>query len=348
MKTGKTISEWAAELDRQNDAKRDYNADTRKLEMTGDGHLVIDIPGSKSSFNVTHNTHRQIGTRLKIPANYYDRLLNDHPELLAQNVNTLFHNEPEPRLIRTMNGHARAFLSNKYRCLDNYDLSQAILPVLSSVPDMRIESCELTESRMYIKALFPRIEGEIAKGDVVQSGVVISNSEIGKGSLRVEPLVFRLVCLNGMIAADHGTKKYHVGRATDGGESAFEIFRDETLQADDKAFWLKVQDTVRASVDSIQFNKILEGMRNTKEMRIQADPVEVVERVQKHFSMSDDERGNVLRHLIEGGDLTGYGMLNAITRTSQDLDDYDRSTDFERMGGQIIELSNDQWIKLAA
>jgi len=348
MKTGKSISEWAAELDRQNAAKRDYIADTRELSLSETGNLVMKLGDSSTEFSVTDSTHRQIGTRLKIPATYYDRMRSEYPELLAQNVNTLFQQEPETRLVRTMNTHARAFLSSKYRCLDNYDLSQAALPVLSNVPDMRIESCEITESRLYIKALFPRIEGEIAKGDVVQSGIVISNSEIGKGSLRVEPLIFRLVCLNGMIAADHGTKKYHVGRVADGGESAYEIYRDETLEADDRAFWLKVQDTIRASVNTDSFEKIVAGMRKTKEMRIQADPVKVIERVQKHFSLNDDEKGGVLRHLIEGGDLSGYGLLNALTRTSQDIADYDRATDFERMGGQIIELNNDQWKLLAA
>jgi hypothetical protein len=32
--------------------------------------------------------HRQIGTHLKIPAAYYDRMLDVNPALLAQNVNS--------------------------------------------------------------------------------------------------------------------------------------------------------------------------------------------------------------------------------------------------------------------
>ena len=41
-------------------------------------------------------------------------------------------------------------------------------------------------------------------------------------------------------------------------------------------------------------------------------------------------------------------MANAITRTSQDLDDYDRATDLERLGGQIIELEQKDWAVIAA
>lgn len=40
-------------------------------------------------------------------------------------------------------------------------------------------------------------------------------------------------------------------------------------------------------------------------------------------------------------------MLNAFTRTAEDLADYDRATDFERIGGQIIELPANDWKRIA-
>jgi hypothetical protein len=47
--------------------------------------------------------------------------------------------------------------------------------------------------------------------------------------------------------------------------------------------------------------------------------------------------------LIRGGDLTQYGLSNAVTQMSQDIEDYDRASDLERMGGQIIELPKSDW-----
>jgi len=58
-------------------------------------------------------------------------------------------------------------------------------------------------------------------------------------------------------------------------------------------------------------------------------------------------RGGVLRHLIEGGDMSRWGIANAVTRQSQDVDSYDRATDLERAGGQIIELSQRDWNEIA-
>jgi len=33
------------------------------------------------------------------------------------------------------------------------------------------------------------------------------------------------------------------------------------------------------------------------------------------LSLTQDEQSSVLRHLIEGGDLSQYGLINAVTRT---------------------------------
>jgi len=141
-------------------------------------------------------------------------------------------------MVRTLDTEVRAFLSNRYRRLDNFDLAEAVLPILAEMGEgIRIVSAELTESRMYIKVINERLELEVKKGDVVQAGIALSNSEVGLGALSVEPLIYRLICTNGMIAKDYSKKRYHVGRNADEGE-AYELFTDETLKADDRAFFL--------------------------------------------------------------------------------------------------------------
>lgn len=71
----------------------------------------------------------------------------------------------------------------------------------------RIASCEVTEGNLYLKVINKAIRAEVKPGDVVQAGFVVSNSEVGLGSLRVEPLVYRLVCSNGLIVNDYGQKE---------------------------------------------------------------------------------------------------------------------------------------------
>ncbi len=346
MKSGKTLSELALELERQAESKKDYIASTEVLEMTDTGEIALD-GDTRQEFAVTDHAHSQIAARLDIPAKYYQRMRSSAPQLLAANVNEWFHQKPERRMVRTLDGQVRAYLSERYRPLDNYDLAEAVLPVLKEMGEgLKIVSTELTESRMYIKVINERLELEVNKGDAVQAGIVISNSEVGMGSLKVEPLIYRLVCTNGMIAQDHSQKRYHVGRNAEVGE-AYELFRDETLKADDRAFFLKVQDTVRAAVDITKFTTIVERMREAKEQRIEGNPVKSVELLTKSFGYNNEESSGVLQHLIQGGDLSAYGLLNAITRTSQDLEDYERATALERDGSRVLSLPASSWQEIA-
>ena len=76
------------------------------------------------------------------------------------------------------------------------------------------------------------------------------------GSVCVQPLIYRLVCLNGMVVNDAATRRYHVGRENTANEN-YELYSDDTIRADDHAFILKMQDTVKAAVDEVRFSQVI-------------------------------------------------------------------------------------------
>ncbi len=47
----------------------------------------------------------------------------------------------------------------------------------------------------------------------------------------------------------------------------------------------------------------------------------------------------MLQRLIEDADYTVYGLANAVTRHSQDVEDYDRASKLEEIGYHIIGMS---------
>jgi hypothetical protein len=242
---------------------------------------------------------------------------------LADNVNHWFAARRERRMIRTLGQTARAFLSDRYCRIDHIDLLQVVLPEVLAFNGASVGSCEVTDSRLYLKVINSNLEAEIRPGDVVQAGFCLSNSEIGLGSVAVEPLIYRLVCSNGMICQDFSQKRRHVGRASYDTDSAYELYSDETLAADDSAFMLKVRDTVRCAVDVAKFNTIVNSLREATEKRIEGNPVESVKVLENKYSLSETESSGVLTHLIQSSDLTAYGLANAVTRTAQDVLDYD-------------------------
>ncbi|MBR6013605.1 MAG: DUF932 domain-containing protein, partial [Selenomonadaceae bacterium] len=228
MKQGKTLQELGRELQRQRNNRQDFLADTRSLKMESDHHgsnLIVSLDNKMQKFGVNEVAHQQIASRLNIPYRYYQKMQAEAHDLLDENVNRWLNQNPERRMIRVLDGNVRAFLSDRYRRLDNLELCAAVLPVIQEMKGANIESCEVTPTRMYLKVVNKRMKAEVAVGNVVQAGFVISNSEVGLGSLRVEPLIFRLVCKNGLICKDYSQKKYHVGKQVNLSEdSAYEIY----------------------------------------------------------------------------------------------------------------------------
>lgn len=351
MKTGRTLSSLAQELLRQLGTKQDMIVPSTMMQCRtdseGDCRMTIQASGAVTPYGITTLARRQLAEKLKIPFAYFERMRLDQPDLLDSNINTWLQADPERRMIRTLDGQVRAVLSARYRRLDNFDLAENVLPILQRLPEARFESVELTETRMYIKVVTPRTRFEMAPGDVVQAGLVIMNSEVGHGTLSVQPLLYRLVCSNGLIAADSSLRKTHVGRIPQSEEAAVTVFRDDTLAADDKAFFLKVRDVVEAAVSEASFLALAQKMQKTQGIVLSGDPVKTVEVLANRYTLNEVERAGVLRHLFIEGDLSGYGLVNAVTHYSQEVDDYDRATEFEALGGKLIELAASEWQGLA-
>lgn len=351
MIKGMELSEVAKQILSDRDHKKDYLADTRHLRvgttLTGDKKPIIQfrVEGKPVEFSPTRMCMEQIGDRTGIPRKYFDRMAEESPELLAQNVNHWFSAKPERRMLRTLqNGTmaARAFLSDRYRPLDNADIAEKILPRLSDM-GLEIKSAAVTEKRLYIQAVSPRMTADVPKvGDQVQAGLIISNSEVGAGSLNMRHLVYTLRCTNGLVA-ENIVKQNHVGRKGAGGfedfeeEEAQEMFSDETRRLADAAFWAKVQDLMKHTLSKEKFDAIVSRLGKTAEAELDK-PMESVEVLETRFGWTEPEKDSVLNHLIKGGDLTQYGLLNAVTRTAQDLGSYDRAVEFEKMGGEIMLL----------
>lgn len=357
MKTGKTIVELAQEIQRQSENKRDFIVPTEKTLMAVRENDALTFEFGDQALAIGDTAHVQIGQHAGIPKPYYDRMKAEQPVLLAANVNTWLHANPTRQMVRTLDGKARAFLSDKYRPLDNEQLAEAVLPVLADL-NAEIISCEVTEKRLYIKATDKSISGRLPvmgsgihkfqKDRVLHPLIVIGNSEIGHGSLSVDDGTFDEWCLNGAIFA-RNLRKTHVGQryAQFEDERVYAMLTDQTRAINDAAFWSTLRDVVKGSFEQAKFNALIDKIADTQSQPLEGDVVKIIEVTSKTFGFNDGERKSVLDHLIKGGDLSRFGLYNAVTRTAEDLTDYDRASEFEKVGGVIAMMPKMDWELLA-
>jgi Domain of unknown function (DUF932) len=344
MKSGLTLVELAQELQNQQESKRDFHANSKALTMLGSGQFHLETNNGGEIMAATSYAHGQMASRLSIPKIYYDRMLKQSPDLLSANVNHWLEERKETSLIRTLRGQMRAFLSNRYRIVDNHEILAMVLPELAEMGEgITIASCNVTAEKMYLKVINTNIEAAISVGDPVQAGFVLSNGELGNGSISVEPFIYRLVCTNGLTLKDKKLRKNHAGRA----QETMELFASDTIQAIDSAFKLKIRDLVRNAISITTFREAVADLQVSKNDLITGHPAKAVEVTAKAIGLNNDESSLVLNHLIRSGDLSRFGMLNAVTRTAEDIENYDRATEIERLGSSVLYLPQSTWREVA-
>ena len=363
MLKGKTLVEMAQTLEDLRANARDFVVPVERMKMD-----VIETEDKAQAANVItfpngdgNGQHavvpnkwagRQIANYCDIPGQYYDRLASENPKLLSDNVNhglAKGHGE-DTRMLRTYKGQMRACLSSKFRRMDSYDLLNTAMPVMIE-NEFTVESSELTEKRFYMKAVTAKVQGEVKKGDVVQYGLVISSSDVGAGSLRIEPLIYRLACLNGMVSS-HTLRKFHIGR--DQAESdVYELVTDETRQLTDAAFWAQVRDMIISTMKPENFERELNRLRLAAELPIKNFNIpEVVELAAKALGTAGQKevQENIVAYLANGADgagLTKWGLINGFTWAAQQKGmDYDNSVELERAASKILDLPANQWRRI--
>ena len=348
MKTGKSLIELAQEVERQASARKDLVAPSAKLTFHGE-NKQLRVDAGVGDFGINQYAHGQIAVNAGIPKAYYDRMLASEPELLAGHINHWFRAEPKKHLVRTLDGSVRAVLSDRYRPLDNFELLTSIFPFMQEMRgDLQVVSSEVTERKMYLKFAVPSLRGTVPGvmkvGDEVMAGVVIGNSEVGDGSLYVDPFITILRCTNGMSIDKFGKRRNHVGRAQSSGDDATEFYQDDTQAAMDVAFFKQIRDTVKGVLEPAGFERILGHMREKAEAKIEAKPEDVVEVLANKYSFNQTTKEGIFRHLVEQGlGFTGWGLVNAVNRQAADEANYDENNRLEEISGKILTLNPSEW-----
>lgn len=340
---------------------QDFVATTNAMrtDSSEDG-TMLTLDGVRSdqpaAYPINDYAHTQIAARLGIPLQYYRRMQKDAPALLDANIDRWFNQPVERRLVRTLNGEVRAFLSDRYQRIDNIDIMRAISPVLAEIgkahPELRVESAGITDKKMYLKVVVPTIQYELQSrnvGDIVQAGFVISNSEVGAGMFSVDQMLFRLICKNGMIGGERFARR-HLGSRIDTEGTDEGVWSERTQRLDDRTIMSAAADMVRAAVDETRFLALAAQMDKAVKTAPMVQPLKTVEVLAKKHGLTEDESTSVFTHLVrdaEGNGLGLFGLLNAVTRSAQDVESYERATELEALGGTLLDTTPIEWESLA-
>jgi hypothetical protein len=322
----------------------------------------VQIVGKKNNpAQLTHWSFGQLAARVGAPAGYLRDL---PATLAVQNLNHgLAHkaeNDVDVNLLFHQNGGMllRAFTSDKYTRIWNWEVAERLLDLQSrgwkpATPDMRFDGGDVAQCQMChgtgkdcitckgTGRAFPSLYAsdhdmfafvknssivvkEPGSDDGLQRGVIVQNSEVGAGALKLTKFLYRRMCGNHII---WGASKVmdisvrHVGDARqrwDGYQAEIQKYADTGAQEDEqkikKSRNMKIGDTKEEVLDKLFGMRFLNVPMKTLDAGYEA----------------------VVPHQ-DGDPNTVWGMVQGLTRHSQKSTYADQRTDIDRAAGKLME-----------
>src|ERR1700756_4033840 len=137
----------------------------------------------------------QFCQKLDIPIRYFRRL-PDEMKITVANYD-LERLKGTSFLVRGKGDWIRAFLSAEYVAYNNSEIADTVESLLGNGA-LSMKSFVLEETHMFLKIISEDI---VDRGAGLKAGIMIGNSEVGMGSVSVEPFVFRKPCTNDLIVS---------------------------------------------------------------------------------------------------------------------------------------------------
>ena len=387
---GAAIVRIAGELARQKESKRDFIYPANKLSYTDEGRLVLGATktfdvggvaytswqdaeaaadaaskegkpskitplGEQGEMPLNGTAASQLYARLNVPAKFVDHLRAKEYTKTAGNLfRDLLRQDDRRFLVRTLDGKARAVLSDRYRILDNADLFFCAAEKFKEV-GAQAWKARLWDDGFELFGVSGHIAGEVTtdrtfdpgdgwqsrwagkEGDVHNAACRIRNSETGEGGLSVRLAIFRKVCANFNVWTN-GVSQIHAGKTN---QEEGLIFSDETRSKESELIWSKVRDAITTAFDPVKFKTYIDQLNGIAAEAL-AKPMEAVENVTKAYAITDDRKASILASLLGSGDLSRFGLVQAITATAHKADADGAAADaskLEEIGGEVALMS---------
>lgn len=337
------------------DQKIDYACPWNRLriredESEEDVKFLVNVG---DEFEVPFNQHfqRQLSGTLAPGLDRYGRELLERGEnkLFADNHNRLLAlGDGRKAQIRTLsNGvpqHARAFLSDAYRSIDDDVVFGEALPIIGEHKDtFQAIGGKRTDYKTYLKIVTREPSLEINSGSRIRkfhAGFILSNSEVGSGFAEFSAFLTDSFCNNGCIFSkiDIATVKFaHRGTriSTDFGE----IMGSQIEKAKELEIRGLIQDATNHACDVEKLRPALDMMERAASCEITGDPIKVLEHIGNRVKLSKSEVEKVALHFYPD-ETNLLGVNSAITALAQECGSYERRIELEKAGAMALNLGD--------
>lgn len=320
------------ELEEENERRQDLIIPLYDLRMEDSGNLVSDNYGE---LELGDEAFKHLAKTFKLNSPHLELLRNEGlMNNVADQFNHFFKNVGvgNKKKFRLDDNRIKGIVNPNFSTFDDYDLLCAIGELRETIPELQLEEFYRDDKRSHTRFILEdtdRIVGfdsiEDGNPDTVQVGFDIQNSEIGYGKLQINPMLYRLVCSNGLRRASANGDEISRRHSS---FSKFDLDRN-------------IRDSVELSIK--ESTNTIGKIQKSKDVRID-EPYKEIERIGKKERINKDEISRIQDVFdIEPQDSL-YGVVNSFTRYGRVLEEENNDNEgrvkFENLAGKVLERVN--------
>lgn len=323
------IEEIMKKLEEEEHLKEDRIINPKDIAVDSANGLIYS--SNLIGYKLNDWSVKQFCQKLGIPTKYYEQCPND---LKAENanywINRLREDETDwffrlkDATTENEKGTIRGILSDKYTPFDDIQLLKILKNQIGEM-DYSIDQWHQDDSGFHLRILFESMFskneiGKTIKGekDIHKVGIHVMNSEVGKCSVKVSPVVYRQVCSNGLMS---WVKE--------------DEFQQRHIYIDHEQMEEKVAVAIDWSIGKAQ--QMIDKLMIAKNTKIE-DPFQEIERIGRQHQYQKYVVEDVKNSFEKEPMQNVFGLVQAFTHASQKYNQ-DKKVEMERNASKILEMA---------
>jgi len=314
--------------------------------------LVVGWDGTER--RVHRHALSQLSERAGLPASFVNELATApeawRHELAAQVLNEHFHQPREVRqedaskkrfLVRSINGEARGFLSDRYRRIDSRPTLDAFVEECQKVGAQPYEGV-VTDTRVSLRAIIPTVYQPF-EGEILCFGAEWGNSDFGAAKHWMRTFMLRLWCTNGATMEDVLSQVHTGARLSDD-----YTFSERTYELDTQAQVSALRDVVRGALGPAKIDTNLALLREAHAREVDANAF--MHSVSNRLNKTEQK---LVKDAFNSADVINLPPGKTAWRASNALSwiangegvDPERKLDLQRLAGEVLDGRRDKAVR---
>lgn len=319
-----SLFERALELDKRCVDYTVRNATTDNIFFKDNGRFSFKPEAFDEFISNTEISDFALGqmcAKIGVPKKYIERCLRENPPLATENVNSWLEDYGKDFFIRCCDDSIRGVLSSKYSTFDTPDILKSLMDVYD-FSDFKCKGTYFSPERFHTRLVMPR-NLDIPMEDDLMPGIQIDSSDVGRSVLRVQFMIFKQVCTNGLVLPKSTGvlfEQKHIG-----------ISQSEFVSEFNKAI-ANIPVLIENSEEFITHAKNTGLKIATPEQML-----DFVQRLQKSAQIPEDSAKRVL-NIVKSevyGSPSKWTLINALTQEAQNFT-LEKRLEIEKYAGSLL------------